>query len=300
MLPVESAAMAGPSKPRKASVAASKATSKAAGKSEAPRPPSAKATSAASASANASAAEDGLDLATVEKLAPLLRGLRNYFRLRVDGLDHVPHDGSAILAANHTGWLGLDYALTALSVYDATERIPRGMAHAAWFKSPGPAAFAKKVGLFQVTKDAMAQQLRNGHLVMVFPEGERGAFRPGSDYVLEEFARGFVRVAMATQRPVVPVCILGGEESNPVGARIEDYAGYEQMLAFKGGIPIPKNVVPKPVKWRIRFLPAIQFTDASEEDAADQERVHAIAEDVRTRIQRELRKMKVERGHPYI
>lgn len=241
--------------------------------------------------------EDGLDLATVQRLAGFLRGLRTYFRLRVDGLDHLPHDGPALLAANHTGWLGLDYALTALSVYDAVERIPRGMAHEAWFKAPATAAFAKKVGLFHVTKDAMAQQLQAGNLVMVFPEGERGAFRPGSDYVLEDFARGFVRVAMATQVPVVPVCVLGGEESNPVGTRIE---GYEDLLNLKGGLPIPKNLLPKPVKWRIRFLKPLEFTEYTAADAADSDRVHAIAQDVRTRIQRELRKMKVERGHPYL
>lgn len=243
------------------------------------------------------AVADGPDLVFVEKLAPFLRTLRSYTRLQVAGLDHVPEKGPAILAANHTGWLGLDYALTALSVYDGLGRLPRGMAHSAWFKAPATRAFAGKAGLFEVTKDAMRRQLENGELVMLFPEGEKGAFRPGSDYTLEPFARGFVRVAMATQVPVVPVAVLGGEESNPVGKRIESY---EDLLQIKGGLPIPRNLWPKPVKWRIKFLPPIPFTDYTEADAADQDRVHAVAEDVRTRVQRELRKMKVERGHPYL
>ena len=246
---------------------------------------------------SATRAPDGLDEAFVGKLAPVLRTLRNYFRLKVDGLDNVPERGPALLVANHTGWLGLDYALTALSVYDAFGRVPRGMAHEAWFKSPATASFARKVGLFQVTKDAMARQLAQGDLVMLFPEGEKGAFRPGSDYVLEPFARGFVRVAMATQVPVIPVAVLGGEESNPVGTRIE---GYEQLLNVRGGLPIPKNLLPKPVKWRIRFLKPLDFAQCTAADADDAPRVHAIAEDVRQRVQRELRKMKVERGHPYL
>jgi 1-acyl-sn-glycerol-3-phosphate acyltransferase len=175
--------------------------------------------------------------------------------------------------------------------------MPRGMAHSAWFKAPATATFAKKVGLFEVTKDAMRKQLGKGDLVMLFPEGEKGAFRPGSDYQLEPFARGFVRVAMATQVPVIPVCVLGGEESNPVGRRIESY---DELLNIKGGLPIPKNLWPKPVKWRIKFLAPIPFTDYTEKDAEDADRVHAVAEDVRTRIQRELRKMKIERGHPYL
>lgn len=242
-------------------------------------------------------AGDELDRAFVNKLAPALRTLRNYFRLKCDGLDNIPEKGPALLVANHTGWLGLDYAMTALCVHDALDRTPRGMAHEAWFKAPGTASFARKVGLFQVTKDAMARQLAQGHLVMLFPEGEKGAFRPGSDYVLEPFARGFVRVAMANQIPVIPVAVLGGEESNPVGARIESY---EELLNMKGGLPIPRNLLPKPVKWRIRFLKAMPFTDYGPADVDDTDRVHAIAEDVRTRIQRELRKMKVERGNPYL
>jgi 1-acyl-sn-glycerol-3-phosphate acyltransferase len=242
-------------------------------------------------------AGDQVDPAFVEKLAPFLRTLRGYTRLQVAGLDHVPEEGPALLAANHTGWLGLDYALTALSVYDGVGRLPRGMAHGAWFKAPATRTFAGKVGLFEVTKDAMARQLEAGNLVMIFPEGEKGAFRPGSDYRLEPFARGFVRVAMATGVPVVPVCILGGEESNPVGRQIE---GYEDLLQIKGGLPVPKNILPKPVKWRIKFLEPIPFKGCSEADAADRDRVHAVADDIRDRIQRELRKMKVERGHPYL
>ncbi len=243
------------------------------------------------------ATDDQLDVAFLENLAPFFRGLRNYTRLKVDGLDHVPTDGPALIVGNHTGWLGLDYALTALSIYDAHERVVRGMAHEAWFKNPATRSFAKKVGLFQVTKDAMQQQLRSGNLVMMFPEGEKGAFSPGKDYALEDFARGFVRVAMSTQVPVVPVAILGGEESNPVGTRIESY---EELLKMRGGLPIPKNLIPRPVKWRIRFLPPLDFSDFTEADAADTDRVHAIADETRDRLQRELRKMQVERGNPWI
>jgi 1-acyl-sn-glycerol-3-phosphate acyltransferase len=240
---------------------------------------------------------EGLDLEFVEKMAPFLRTLRAYTRLQVAGLDHVPETGPAILAANHTGGLGLDYALTALTVYDGLGRLPRGMAHAAWFKAPATRKFAGKVGLFEVTKDAMRAQLESGELVMLFPEGEKGAFRPGSDYQLEPFARGFVRVALATGVPVIPVAVLGGEESNPVGTRIESY---DELLNIKGGLPIPRNLWPKPVKWRIKFLPPMFFARAKAEDADDHDKVHGIAEDMRSRIQRELRKMKVERGHPYL
>ena len=239
--------------------------------------------------------KDPFDPAFVDKLLPYFRALRGYTRLKADGLQHVPKRGPAILAANHTGWLGLDYALAALVVHDEKDRTPRGLVHSAWFVAPATAQFAGKVGLSKVSKESMAQALRDRHLVMVFPEGEKGAFRPGSDYKLTEFARGFVRVAMAERVPIIPVAILGGEESNPVEKTIKSY---EQLLKMQ--IPVPTNLLPKPVKWRIRFLPPIKFPKGEPSDADDKKTVHAVAEDVQARIQAALDSLKVERGHPYI
>lgn len=248
----------------------------------------------ANAIKGAKESKDPFDPAVVDKMLPYLRALRGYTRLKVDGIEHIP-DGPAILAANHTGWLGLDYALAALVVHDEVGRTPRGMAHSAWFLNPVTKKFAGQVGLSQVSKQAIAKQLDAGHLVMVFPEGEHGAFRPASNYEVMEFARGFVRVAMATRAPVVPVCILGGEESNPVDRTIKSY---EELLKLE--IPVPRNFLPKPVKWRIRFLPALDFSNTKPGDVDDSKSVHAVAKQIQESIQSELRRMIKERGHPYI
>ncbi len=239
--------------------------------------------------------KDELDPEFIAKFLPYLRALRGYTRLKVDGIENLPKEGPAILAANHTGWLGLDYALTALVIQDEVQRTPRGMVHEAWFQTPATAQFAAKAGLSKVSKDSMAKQAKAGHLVMVFPEGEHGAFRESSNYEVLEFARGFVRVAMQTGVPVVPVAILGGEESNPVDKTIKSY---EQLL--KMPLIIPANLIPKPVKWRIRFLPALDFSAFDASDADDAARVHRIAKDVQTRVQRALRTLQKERGNPYI
>lgn len=234
---------------------------------------------------------DGFDAEFVAKLTPYLRLLRGYTRLKADGLEHIP-PGPAILAANHTGWLGLDYALTALVLHDELGRTPRGLVHAAWFRASATADFARKVGFAPVSKEAMAHAVRHGHLAMVFPEGEKGAFRPDSGYQVSEFARGFVRVAIEEGVPIVPVAILGGEESNPVGRTIDTY---EELLRMP--IPVPKNVLPKPVKWRIRVLPRVKVPRGTKAD--DRAKVHAIAAEVRGKVQAALDTLKVERGHPY-
>jgi 1-acyl-sn-glycerol-3-phosphate acyltransferase len=280
-----------------AATAPRKRTPKAATKTLAKPPTKAPAKAApkkAAKKATPPAAQDGLDPSVIAKLLPALRALRGYTRLKADGLQHLPK-GPAILAANHTGWLGLDYALTALVLHDERDRTPRGLVHAAWFSNPVTARFARQIGLSKVSKESMAAQLARGHLVMVFPEGEKGAFRAASGYEVLEFARGFVRVAMAQRVPVVPVAILGGEESNPVDRTLK---GYEEMLKLQ--LPVPRNILPKPVKWRIRFLPPIDFSSAKPEDADDTDRVHAIAADVRSRVQKALRQLEKERGHPYL
>jgi 1-acyl-sn-glycerol-3-phosphate acyltransferase len=168
------------------------------------------------------------------------------------------------------------------------------MAHQAWFMNGAVADFARSVGLSKVSKESMAREVGQGHLVMVFPEGEHGAFRPASGYKVLEFARGFVRVAKETGRPIVPVAILGGEESNPVDRTFE---GYGDLL--KMPIPVPKNLFPKPVKWRIRFLPPVTADQLGVASVEDKESVHAASEAVRTRIQSALDDLLEERGDPY-
>lgn len=238
--------------------------------------------------------DDPLDPELLGKLSPLVRALRGYTRLKVEGLEHIPK-GGAILAANHTGWLGLDYALTAMVIHDEAGRTPRGMAHEAWFKAGPVSDFARRVGLSPVSKESMIRELSKGHLVMVFPEGEHGAFRTASGYQVLEFARGFIRVSAQTGFPIVPVAILGGEESNPVDRTMDSY---QDLLRLP--IPIPRNLFPKPVKWRLAFLPPVRASDLGVTSADDRDTVHTAAEAVRASIQATLNRLIEERGDPYI
>ncbi|MGQ0534649.1 MAG: 1-acyl-sn-glycerol-3-phosphate acyltransferase [Methanobacteriota archaeon] len=231
-----------------------------------------------------------------DRMSPLVSALEKYSRLSVDGIDRLPKTGAGVLAANHTGWLGLDYAFTVHRVYQRHGRIVRGLAHPAWFANPKTAAFARRAGLTEVSKDAMRDLLRQGFLVMVFPEGEKGAFKPGTGYRLEDFARGFVRVAMEMQAPIYPVSVLGGEEANPTLARIDSY---EALLG--SSIPIPSlPFLPKPVKWMIRFLPPVHMAGFTSVDAGDPGKVYAVKDRVRAAIQEALDEMRKERGNPWI
>jgi 1-acyl-sn-glycerol-3-phosphate acyltransferase len=230
----------------------------------------------------------------IHRVTPLFKLLRLYSRLEVMGLENIGEKG-AILAANHTGWIGLDYTYTALSIYDGKKRIPRGMAHSAWFKREATRGIASRLGLFEANKDTLRNMVQQDELVILFPEGEKGAFKDQRQhYVLQPFARGYIRVAMETGVPIIPVAIIGGEESNPSSGQIDSY---EALLDLS--LPKPQNFFPRPVKWAISFLEPVHIK-GGEEAAADRERVELENQRVRSLIQSELQRLQSLRGHPFL
>lgn len=223
--------------------------------------------------------------------------IRRYCRVTVEGLEHVPGRGPVVIAANHTGWIGLDYANLAITIHDATGRVPRGVVHPLWFKQRRIADAARRIGLVPADKALMIGLLKRGKPVIIFPEAEQGAFKTVDQvpYQLLEFKRGFVRVAMATKAPILPVAIVGGEEANPVLSQIPLTDKF-----FRLPIPRPKYILPRPVKWRISFLPPIPMDRYGPKDASDAPLVHRIARRVKRKIQDELEVQLERRGHKYL
>lgn len=211
----------------------------------------------------------------------LLEIVRKYFRLEVVGLENVPRKGRALIVPNHSGVTALDAVMVGHEIQRNLKRVPRILAHPLWFVGPNIRILAKKMGLEEANKDAGEQLLRKGRCVMIFPEGAAGNFKPTAQrYQLQEFRRGFVRMAMATKAPIVPVVVIGAEETNINLSNIS----LTNML--KGTIiPIPLNVIPLPAKWKIIFLPAIDMRKYSKKDAANSDLVHSISESVKKLIQ---------------
>jgi 1-acyl-sn-glycerol-3-phosphate acyltransferase len=211
----------------------------------------------------------------------LLEIIRKYFRLEVEGLENLPKKGKCLVVPNHSGVTALDAVMVGNEIQRAIKRVPRILAHPLWFVGPNIRILAKKMGLEEADKDAGERLLKEGRCVMIFPEGAAGNFKPTADrYKLQEFRRGFVRMAMATKAPIIPVVVIGAEETNI------NLSSISLTKVLKGTIiPIPLNVLPLPAKWKIIFLPKISMNKYSRKDAANSELVHQIAEDVRQMIQ---------------
>ncbi len=252
---------------------------------------------APAAASRAESAPDGVNLRIVDALAKPFRKIRDYCRVEVEGLENIPA-GKCIIAANHTGWLGLDNANLVTTIYDKLGRFPRTAVHPSFFRSGGVVREASEgLGFFEVSVTRSTQLLDEGNILMFFPEAEDGNFKPIWEfYRLQPFKPGAARVALATGAPIVPVAIIGGEEANPSLARLDSL-----KRKFGVALPVPLNVLPFPVKWRISFLPPIdaeailaQGMDSVELDAAER-----ITRELQDRIQVELKRQLEVRGNPF-
>lgn len=237
----------------------------------------------------------GIDEDVADRMTKIYRLVREYSRLEVEGLENVP-DGKALLAANHTGWAGWDFANLYVTVREDLERDLYTAVHPNWFLLERISDLARRMGLYEAGVTESVRILDQGHLVLFFPEGERGNFKSfRKRYELTRFQAGFARVASASMAPVVPVLIVGGEEAHPTLARLE----FTKKL-IGVGLPIPATLLPLPVRWRIKFLPPIYPSKYMTADTADADPVEEIRSDVQALMQRELQRAVDERGHPFL
>lgn len=213
----------------------------------------------------------------------LMEIARKYFRLEVEGLENIPKKGRAIIAPNHSGYSGFDAMLLGHEIFKSTHRIPRVLTHHLWFLTSATAIPAQKLGFLEATTNNGLQQLRKNNLIILFPEGEYGNFKPSTEaYQLQEFKRGFVRMAIMTQAPIIPTIIMGAEETH-INLRQLKFTKY----LIGGVLPLPLNILPLPAKWKIRFLPPIVLPYRPSA-VHDTELIHEVAQDFRELMQKAI------------
>jgi 1-acyl-sn-glycerol-3-phosphate acyltransferase len=148
-------------------------------------------------------------------LRPFVRtGARLYWRIRLEGTQHIPADGPLIIAPNH-----VTYADPVLVWLPIRLRV-HFMAWDALFDIPVFSWLIRRLRAFPVqlesadprsTREAV-RLLQAGHSVMIFPEAARSP-----DGRLQRFRPGAFRLASSLHVPVLPVTILGGHDSWPPG-----------------------------------------------------------------------------------
>lgn len=219
-----------------------------------------------------------------------------YFRVQTFGIDQLPR-GRVLVIANHAGQLPFDGAMlaTALLLEAEPPRVARAMGEYWIPRLPWVSVAAARSGALVGTPRNCIRMLEDGECVVVFPEGVRGMNKLFSErYRLQRFGMGFMRLALETAAPIVPVGIVGSEEQQPGLANLARLGGLLGMPA----LPItptfpwlgPLGLLPLPVKYRIYFGAPMQFEgDPSDEDSIIEAKVEEVRVGIRRLLERGLR-----------
>ena len=223
---------------------------------------------------------------------------RYWFRVEVEGIDHVPAEGGALLVSNHSGALPPDAPMIMQALRNEhPARRPLYMLGEHWFKGyPGVGMLTNKIGLV-AAHPANAQRLLadEGRLVLVFPEGQKGSRKLfWQRYRLRRFGRGgFVKTALRAGVPIVPIAVIGAEEAMPIFAHVPLLERLTGLIYFPINHAFPHfglaaGMMYLPAKFKIRFLEPIALDGYGPDDAEDLELVQSLAEEVRERIQTQV------------
>ena len=192
---------------------------------------------------------------------------RYYFRVKCFGVEHVPPRGRAMLVGNHSGGYAVDGAMLITSMFLEMNppRLAQGMAEKFINQFPFASTWTSRTGQFTGLPEHARQLLEDDRLLMVFPEGARGTAKLYRErYSLVEFGTGFVRLALQTRSPIVPVGILGGGTAVPTIANLYRLG----RLVGVPYIPITPYLLPLPLPAPVEFHygEPLVFTGTGDED----------------------------------
>jgi 1-acyl-sn-glycerol-3-phosphate acyltransferase len=217
----------------------------------------------------------------------------HWFRVEWEGFDKIPTEGGALMVANHAGAIPTDAPSIMHGIERDLGRPVYGLADQIFKRVPVVNLGWSRLGGVQAHPDNAYRLLREQHqLVMAFPEGTKGPSKTYAErYQLRRFGRGgFVQIAMRAGVPIIPMAIIGSEETMPILFKLP-------MLARALGVPyfpVTANmlllgplgiVVPFPAKIRIRVLDPVRFDVPPDQPRYSRSRVMDASEQIRQTIQ---------------
>jgi 1-acyl-sn-glycerol-3-phosphate acyltransferase len=231
----------------------------------------------------------GFEAATAERWLGYVRAvLWPYFRPQVIGAGNVPA-GRALIVGCHSGVIPYDAAATLVAVHEATGRFARALGDYLFGQNAAVEGFLRRSGAVVGRPEVVETLLRAGHLVLIFPGGAKDMERP---YLTQRYRvlphrgfapgrGGYIKVALRTGAPIVPLAVVGAEEAHVLLGTVPALAGVFRVPFF----PWVLFPLPLPVKLYIRFGAPIVLPGGAA-DARDQRAVDRLNAMVRRRVQR--------------
>jgi len=237
-----------------------------------------------------------------------------YFRAEVRGLDRIPEDGPVLLVGNHSGGnMTVDTGVftLAFSTYFGVERRFYQLAHNLVLSMPG-LGFLRKYGTVAANPANAAKALESGAALLVYPGGDYEVHRPTWESGRVDFdgRKGFLRLALKHDVPIVPVVSVGGQETALFLTRGEGLARLlrlDRMFRLKVlpvslALPWVLNVgdmlghVPLPAKITIDVLEPIDLR----EEFGEEPDLNEVYHEVLRRMQVALTALQAERRLPVL
>ena len=214
-----------------------------------------------------------------------------YWRVELEGLEHLPRGGAAVLTGVHRGFQPWDGVMAVVAVRRATGRTPRFLLHPTLVKMPFLANYMTRLGGIHACRENADRILARGDLLGIFPEGIRGAFTYYRDaYELKRFGRDeFVKMALRHRAPIVPFVTVGSAEIYPIFGKL--HWRWWKRWAEWPCLPITPTMgtIPLPSKWHTRFLPPLHVEKEHGPEAADDpEVVRAVSAEVQRTMKEAL------------
>ncbi len=249
--------------------------------------------------------ELGFDPKFREKLDPIVSFLYKYWwRVQVRGVSNIPENGRVLLVGNHSGILPYDGLMVMSAVHreHAASRNVWPMVEDFFYYPPILGVSLNKLGFIRACQENAQRLLLQDEAVLVFPEGIKGINKPYSmRYQLQRFGRGgYIKLSLTTDAPVIPVAVIGSEETHPIVGNVRGIARLFKLPYF----PVtptfpwlgPAGLVPFPVKWTIRFGEPIYVNRFGPEAADDRVAIGRLSKQVRDSIQRMLNEERARRA----
>jgi 1-acyl-sn-glycerol-3-phosphate acyltransferase len=199
-----------------------------------------------------------------------------WFRGEVRGLGNIPDEGPVLLVGNHSGGNMIPDTMVftvAFNTYFGVERPFYQLAHNLVLSMPG-LSWLRKFGTVAASPENARKALSSGAALLVYPGGDYEVHRPSWQGNRVDFAgrKGFLRLALEQDVPIVPVVAIGGQETALFltrGERLARLLALDRLLRLKVlpisiSLPWIVNVggvghIPLPAKITIETLPAIDL-----------------------------------------
>lgn len=210
----------------------------------------------------------------------------HYFKVTTTGVENLPETGPALLVGNHSGAVNSPDMLMLFAAWyrhQGYDKPLHALAHDVFFKIPGVKDLLKGIGAMPAGASSASRILQDGGFLLVYPGGELDAFKSFSSRNKINFygRRGFLRLAIRENAPVIPVCARGGHETLFIfssGRKLAAATGIDKLLNVKvlpisfslpWGISVGPFVpyIPLPIHIRISFGEPLKFDQFTPEDA---------------------------------